>query len=207
MGCQATSVRLSAADRLLYPATPPKLKLKRQRFKVTDQPSPSGRALARVKLMDPVSIAGAVGPTLKTLYTVTTTLYTFITSAKKVDKSLQDLNGEVRSLTRVLEDIETSLKDTVVAQTSFATSKTDGAWAPIHNATQDTHTTVEELDKVLSGLGPPGNLRNGFKKTVKQVQLNFHSDQITSIKLRVHWHSTTLRTYFSKCFPSTQTLV
>lgn len=147
--------------------------------------------------MDPVSIAGVVGPTLKTLYSVTATLYTFITSAKKVDKSLEDLNGDVRGLTRVLEDIETSLKDTVIARTSYATSRKDGSWGPIHVAIQDTHSTVEDLEKVLDGLGPPGNLTNGFKKAVKQVQLNINSDEITSIKLRVHWHSTILRTYCS----------
>ncbi|KAF6219747.1 hypothetical protein HO133_003572 [Letharia lupina] len=132
--------------------------------------------------MDPVSIAAAVGPALKTLYSVTTTLYTFITSAKKVGKSLEDLQGEVRGLTRVLEDIEAFPKDTVIAQTSYASSRTDGAWDPIHNAIQDTQRTIEALQKVLDRLGPPSKVTNGFKKAVKQVQLNINSEEISNIR-------------------------
>lgn len=144
--------------------------------------------------MDPVSIAGAVGPTLKTLYSVTTTLYTFISSAKKVDKSLENLHVDVRGLTRVLEDIETFLKDVIIAQTSDAALGTEGAWGPIYNAIQDTRRTVQELQDVLDHLGPPEKVTNAFKKTVKQVKLNLNSDEISSIKSRIQWHSTVLRT-------------
>ena len=144
--------------------------------------------------MDPVSIAGAVGPTLRALYSVTTTLYTFVTSAKKVDKSLEDLQGDVRGLTRVLENIETFLKDVVIAQTSHAAPGTEGAWGPIYNAIHDTRRTVKDLQKILDRLGPPSEVTNAFKKTVKQVQLNFNSDDISNIRSRIQWHSTVLRT-------------
>ena len=144
--------------------------------------------------MDPVSIAGAVGPTLKTLYSVTTTLYTFVTSAKKVDKSLENLQGDVRGLTRVLEDIETFLKDVIIAQTSHATPGAEGAWGPIYNAINDTRGTIKDLQKILDRLGPPKEVTNAFKKTVKQVQLNFNSDEISNIRSRIQWHSTVLRT-------------
>ena len=143
-------------------------------------------ALARVNPMDPVSIAGLVAPTLKALYNVTTTLYTFITSAKKVEKSLENLLEEVRGLIRVLEDIETFLK-----------SRTDGNWGPIYYAIRDTRRTAKALQKVLDGLGPPSQVTNGIKKTVKQIQLNFNSDEISNIRSRVQWHSTILRTYNS----------
>ena len=136
--------------------------------------------------MDPVSIAGAVGPTLKALYTITTTLYTFITSAKKVDKSLENLHVDVRSLTRVLEDIETFLKDVIPG--------TEGAWDQIYNAIHDTRRTIKDLQKILDGLGPASKATNAFKKTVKQVQLNLNSDEISNIRSRVQWHSTALRT-------------
>ncbi len=151
-------------------------------------------------LMDPVSIAGAVGPTLKILYTVTTTLYSFITSAKKVDKSLENLIGEVRGLTRVLEDLETFLKDITIAQTSHATSGKDGVWSPIYNAIEDTQRTVQALQEVLDRLGPPSKVTNGFKKTVKQIQLDCNSDEVSNIRSRIQCHSTILRTYSSAFF-------
>ena len=136
--------------------------------------------------MDPVSIAGAIGPTLKILYSATTTLYTFVTSAKKVDKSLENLHGDVRGLTRVLEDIETFLKNVVPGP--------EGAWDPIYNAIQDTRRTIKDLQKILDSLGPPSGVIKAFKKTVKQVQLNFNSDEISDIRSRIQWHSTVLRT-------------
>ena len=158
--------------------------------------------------MDPVSIAAAVGPTLKTLYTVTTTLYSFITSAKKVDQALENLNGEVRGLTRVLEDIETFDKDVIIAQTSHAPNRKDGVWGPICNAIQDTQRTIEALQVVLDRLGPPSNVKNGFQKTKKQIQLGFNSDEISNIKARVRWHSAVLRTYYSKfAFTSVQVVL
>ena len=153
--------------------------------------------------MDPVSIAGIVGPTLKTLYSVTTTLYTFITSAKKVDKSLENLQNEVRGLTRVLEDIETFLKDVIIAQTKNATLGRDGAWGPIYNAVQDTRHTIEALQKVLDRLGSPRDITNGIKKTMKQIQLNINSEEINDIRSRVQWHSTSLRMYNLELFPDT----
>lgn len=144
--------------------------------------------------MDPVSIAGLVGPTLRTLYTVTTTLYTFVTSAKKVDETLERLHGDVRGLTRVLEDIETFLKDIILAQTRHATLGTDDAWGRIYNAIHDTRRTIEDLQKVLDRLGPPSKITNGYKKAVKEVHLNINSDEISKIRSRVQWHSTVLRT-------------
>lgn len=137
--------------------------------------------------MDPVSIAGLVGPTLKTLYTITTTLYTFVTSAKKVDETLEHLQGDVRGLTRVLEDI-------IIAQARHATLGTDDAWGRIYNAIHDTRRTIEDLQKVLDRLGPPSKITNGYKKAVKQVHLNINSDEISKIRSRVQWHSTVLRT-------------
>lgn len=136
--------------------------------------------------MDPASIASLVGPTLKTLYSVTTTLYTFVNSAKKVDKSLENLQVDVRGLTRVLEDIETFLKDVVPV--------IEGAWEPMYNAIQDTRRTINDLQKILDRLGPPSKVTNAFKKTVKQVQFDLNSDEIKNIRSRVQWHSTVLRT-------------
>ncbi len=163
--------------------------------------SPTSSTITTIAwLMDPVSIAGAVGPTLKILYTVTTTLYSFITSAKKVDKTLENLNVEVRGLTRVLEDIETFLKDITIAQTSHATSRKDGVWGPIYSAIQDTQRTIEALQEVIDRLGPPSKVTNGLKKTVKQIQLDFNSDEVSKIRSRIQCHSTILRTYILASF-------
>lgn len=95
----------------------------------------------------------------------------------------------------MLEDIDAFLKDIIIAQTSHATSRADGAWGPIYNAIQDTQRTIKALQKVLDRLGPSSKVTNFMKKTVKQMELNFNSDEISKINARVQWHSTILRTY------------
>lgn len=48
--------------------------------------------------MDPLSIVGAVSDDSESVFSVSTLLYTFITSATVVDKSLEALQVEVKSL-------------------------------------------------------------------------------------------------------------
>ena len=59
--------------------------------------------------MDPVSIIGAIGSTSRVLSAVSTTLYTFITSARVVDKSLDALHDEIRGLYAVLKTVEKTI--------------------------------------------------------------------------------------------------
>lgn len=144
--------------------------------------------------MEPFSLAAALGGTLKTLYSVSDSLYTFITDARKVHKSLEDLARETRGLTRSLEDVETLLKDSVIAQTSYVTSRPDGAWRGIRDAIQDTRDTVNALQKIVRKLGSPSKITNGFKKTTKQVQLNLNATEIRNLKSQIHLHAITLQT-------------
>lgn len=59
--------------------------------------------------MDPVSIIGAIGSTSRVLYAVSTTLYTFISSAKVVGKSLDALHDEIRGLHAALKMVEKTI--------------------------------------------------------------------------------------------------
>ena len=68
--------------------------------------------------MDPVSIIAAIGSTSRVLYRVSTTLYTFITRAKVVDKSLDALHDEIRGLHAVLKMV----KKTIAALHDFPDS-------------------------------------------------------------------------------------
>lgn len=59
--------------------------------------------------MDPLSIIAAIGTTSRVLYAVSATLYTFITSAKVVDRSLDALHDEIRGLYAVLKTVEKTI--------------------------------------------------------------------------------------------------
>ena len=111
--------------------------------------------------MDSVSITGVVGPTLRTLCSVMTTLYTFIILVKKVDKSLENLYVDVHGLTRVVENIEIFLKDVIPG--------TQSTCDPIYNVIRNARHTIKDLQKILDRLEPPSEVTNVFKKTAKQV--------------------------------------
>ena len=59
--------------------------------------------------MDPISIVGAIGSTSRVVYAVSTALYTFITSAKVIDKSLDALHKEIRGLHDMLNTVDKTI--------------------------------------------------------------------------------------------------
>lgn len=59
--------------------------------------------------MDSVSIIVAIDSTSRLLYAVSTALYTFITSAKVVDKCLDALHDEIRGLNAVLRTVKKTI--------------------------------------------------------------------------------------------------
>ena len=127
------------------------------------------------------SIAGLVDATLENLYTVTKTLFTFVTSAENVDNSVKILRGEVQGLIRVFEATKTFLEDDV-------TSETNAVWGTTYKAIKDTGSTIKVLQDILHQLGPTGNPTN-------QDQLNIDSDEIANIISRIQWHSAILGKY------------
>lgn len=139
--------------------------------------------------MDLASIAGLVDATLKNLYTVTRTPFTFVTSAENDENFVKNLRGEVQGLIRVFEDTKTFLEDNV-------TSETNAVWGTTYKAVKDTRSTIKVLQNILHQLGPAGKPTNGIKTAVKQNQSNIDSDEIANIISRIQLHSTILREYY-----------
>lgn len=92
--------------------------------------------------MDPATIASASVAASKALYSISTSLYTYIHSAKQVDKSLQRLHDEVQSLERVLKAVGTLLERPAFSEHSAAAEMMQGMWSPIRHAVSDTQITV-----------------------------------------------------------------
>ena len=134
------------------------------------------------------SIAGKVDATLKDLYTVTATLFTFIISAENVANSLKNLRSEVQGLIRVFEAIKTFLEYDVK-------SETNAVWGTTYKAIKDTESTIKVLQSILHHLGPAGIPANGIKNAIKQKHLNIDSNEIVNIISRIQLHSIILRKY------------
>ena len=137
--------------------------------------------------MDPIAVIGTVGATAQIVQSVSTTLYSFISSAKVTDQSLEALHVEVKSLHGVLGTVESTLKGSVIAQAKEATDLADGIWASIDHAAEDCQRTVIVLQNIVQSLG--NSPSTSYKKVIKQIQLNLNAEDIRNVKARVQTHS------------------
>lgn len=140
--------------------------------------------------MDPVPIASAMSATSRTVFSVATLLYMFITSATVVDKSLEALYSEVNGLRGVLDTVENSLKNSPSTKAKDVSPQVElgRVWKVIGYAVRDTQRTVAALEKTMHALGPAAEAKGGLKKTVKQIQLNMSADDITNMRAHIHTH-------------------
>ena len=126
--------------------------------------------------------------TSRTVFSVATLLYMFITSATVVDKSLKALYSEVNGLRGVLDTVENSLKNSPSTKAKDVRPQVDRVWKVIGYAVRDTQRTVAALEKSMHALGPAAKAKGDLKKTVKQIQLNMNADDITNIRAHIHTH-------------------
>lgn len=142
--------------------------------------------------MDPLSILGAVSTATTTTYKISSVLFSFIQSTRVIDKTLEELNREVESLTKALETVELTLKDPAISRIKSG-EDAKGPWGFLDVAVTDTQRTVNALEGIVEGLGMVKKSANPFKKAVKQVKLNLDADQISTVKDRIHTHTTSLQ--------------
>ena len=143
--------------------------------------------------MDPLSIATAVLATSRAVGSVSQALYTFINSTKRVDDSVKDLHHEVQSLAAVLEAIDHALKQPIVTKTKEHISLAGGVWSSVNHAINDSQHTVKALGAILQGLEDADKASNYFRKVLKQIKLKFNASDISSVKDRIHTHTTSLQ--------------
>ena len=137
--------------------------------------------------MIPIAIISTVGATSQIVQSVSTTLYSFISSAKVVDQSLEALHVEVNGLHGVLGTVENTLGTLVIAQAKEAATLADGIWASIDHAIEDCQRTVTVLQNIVQSLvNSPSTSR---KEVIKQIQLNLNTEDIRNVEARVQTHS------------------
>ena len=142
--------------------------------------------------MDPISIATAAGTASKTLYSISTTLYTFISSAKKVDKSLEALHNEVKATARALDSVQSVLKQPFILRTKAELPGADDVWTSTASAIGDTQKTARILQELVKGLGSLDPSPNVFRKAQMQLKINFNSKDIQEIRTLCQSHFNSL---------------
>ena len=142
--------------------------------------------------MDPLSIATAASTASKTLYSTSTTLYTFISSAKKADKSLEALHNEVNAMARALDSVQSVLKQPLVLRTKAEVPGADDVWISTASAIGDTQKTARILQELINGLGALDTSPNVFRKAQMQLRINFNLKDINEIRTLCQSHFNSL---------------
>ena len=142
--------------------------------------------------MDPISIATAAGAAGKTLYSISTTLYTFISSAKKVDESLEALHIEVKAMAGALDSVQSVLKQPLILRTKAEIPGVDHVWTSTASAIGDTQKTARILQELVKGLGTLDASPNVFRTAQMQLRVNFHSKDINEIRSLCQSHFNSL---------------
>ena len=143
-------------------------------------------------IMDPISIATAAGTASKTLYSISATLYTFISSAKKVDMSLEALHDEVNAMARALDSVQSVLKHPLILQTKAEIPDADHVWTSTASAIRDTQKTARILQEVVRGFRTLDASPNVFRKAYMQIKINFNSKNIHEIRTLCQSHFNSL---------------
>ena len=146
--------------------------------------------------MDPVSpfaVLSAVNSVGGGAVSLSTKLYNFIKATRAVDKSVEELYREVQGLENVLNTARITLTETVRDHAQDPTLSANGVWTLFNNGVDDCRVTVEALDSIIQDVGVDSGSRNIFKKAFKQIKLSLSTDQITTVKSRIHTHSICLQ--------------
>jgi len=143
--------------------------------------------------MDPLSISTAVGAACTAAYTTSNALYSFVTSAKKVDESLESLHLEIQGLNRALDAIAVILNKIGDLQSDDPTLQSSGIWSSIDLTIKDCRRTFDAFNKLLPSRSGPSSKSSFFRKGIKQMKLNLSKEEITNLRSHIGTHTTSLQ--------------
>ncbi|ERF69137.1 hypothetical protein EPUS_01093 [Endocarpon pusillum Z07020] len=143
--------------------------------------------------MDPLSIVGAVASVSKTVYSASTTLYTFVSETRNVDQTVIDLATEVDALNSALKEVEAVLKSPTIIDAEKRGSAEDNKqlWQTIYGALDECQITVVRIDSALDGVRKKRS--NWATQTFRQMKLNLGKDEIDSLRAQTHTHYSALK--------------
>jgi hypothetical protein len=137
--------------------------------------------------MDPLTIVTSVAATSRVLATLSRTLTRFIRDTKRVDNTVDALLREVNSLKRTVTAIEG-----VIEQPATQAVIQHDLECNLGNSVDDSlvecRTTLESLDKILEGIKVKNPGRNPFGQAVKQIKVNWNSDEFRTLRGQMHSH-------------------
>jgi hypothetical protein len=142
--------------------------------------------------MDPITALTTAGAVVKIVSQVSITLFTFIQDMKQVNHNLSSFFVEVQVLKTALTSIADSLQSTSLRKSTNNKAEVD-LWDSIDDALNECNKTCEELLEVLQGIGGNHTDPGSFKQAIRQIKLNWESENISLIRSRIQSHTTSLQ--------------
>lgn len=138
-----------------------------------------------------VTLATGVG---KVVFTVSESLYTFISKANKVDQSIKHLHAEIRLSYQTLNAVQGALSNSVVTSALRDHAQTQEILEVVQGSIQECQVTADALAETLNDIPQAAQSRNPFKQSWKQVKLDLNEGQIKELRSQFQVHCISLQT-------------
>lgn len=142
---------------------------------------------------EPVSIATAAVSATSAACKVSCSLYEFISSAKKVDKTIELLYTAVIRLEGSLKNVQATLQSENIIKATKKQHLYQGSLKAVEHSLRDCQHTLQALADILPELPPPEQRFDTFKKTMLQLKLNMEQNELNSLRSNIQSHSTSLQ--------------
>jgi hypothetical protein len=130
--------------------------------------------------MDPLTILTSVGTASKIISSVSTALYKFIQATKQVDKTVETLFGEVSTLGRSTDAIDSVLQQPSPQAIIRADLDSD-LWKSVDGSLVECRKTLESLETLLVDLEAKKD-RKLFGKAIRQIKVNWRSEDFGTLR-------------------------
>jgi hypothetical protein len=137
--------------------------------------------------MDPLTIVASVAATSRAVTTISITLAQFIRDTKQVDNTVDGLLREVDSLKRSLSAIEDVIQQPAT-QAVILQDQECNLGNSIDDSLVECRITLEGLDRILGEIEVKSPSRNLFRQAVKQIKVNWNSDEFRTLRGQMHSH-------------------
>ena len=139
--------------------------------------------------MDPLSIAASSAALATVCLKVSGFLYTFVDETKNVDTNINEFCEEIVALSRILDSISKSLKETRLIATSQMDPNGD-LWISLRMTLNDCRATLGRLDETLKGVNRPAAFGISIlRRPTKQVMLSLKMKDIGIFRQRIQYYN------------------
>jgi chromosome segregation ATPase len=142
--------------------------------------------------MDPLSITVASGSLARLCTQLSASLYTFVSEARCVDKTVQAFQDEIEDLSKVLNSINTSFNDPTYKEAALkATTEHERLhWENLRKSMNDCQWTLESLVNALKRVKKEDS--GFFRRPRKQIRLNMTSAEIVRLQKQIQSYKNTM---------------